>query len=112
MNELLKYKNILKERNTLLKENSIDLVYLETLEERLCEPQYKIIKLDAKYILSCEKKAVPKAKGTGVVEYYNVPEPNGGLLDWLLLTHGNNGLVAVGDNILFHKIIFVKFVEK
>lgn len=70
--------------------------------------QYKIIKLDAKYILSCEKKAVPKAKGTGVVEYYNVPEPNGGLLDWLLLTHGNNGLVAVGDNILFQKIREVK----
>ena len=50
MNELLKYKNILKERNTLLKENSIDLVYLETLEERLCEPQYKIIKFRQKLV--------------------------------------------------------------
>ena len=68
--------------------------------------QYKIIKLDAKYILSCEKKEIPKAKGTGVVEYYNVPETK--LMDWLLLTHGNNGLVAVGDNILFQKIREVK----
>lgn len=50
LNQLLKYKNILKERNTLLKENSIDLVYLETLEERLCEPQYKIIRFRKKLV--------------------------------------------------------------
>lgn len=50
MKELLNYKNILKERNTLLKENNIDLLYLETIEERLCEPQYKIINYRQKLV--------------------------------------------------------------
>ena len=70
--------------------------------------QYKILKLDADYIVSCTKKELPREKGTGTIEYYDVPEPQGGLLDWLLFPHGNNGLVAVGDNILFQKIREIK----
>ena len=75
--------------------------------------QYKILKLDADYIVSCPKKSVLKKDiegkvGTGTVDYYDVPEPQGGLLDWLLFPHGNNGLVAVGDNILFQKIREIK----
>lgn len=75
--------------------------------------QYKILKLDADYIVSCKKKSILKKDiegkvGTGTVDYYDVPEPQGGLLDWLLFPHGNNGLVAVGDNILFQKIREIK----
>lgn len=78
--------------------------------------QYKILKLDADYIVSCPKKNVPKKDiegkiGTGTVEFYDVPEPQGGLLDWLLFPHDNNGLVAVGDNILFQKIREIKAIK-
>jgi hypothetical protein len=34
--------------------------------------------------------------------------PKTELIDWLTLSHGNNGLVSVGDNILFQKIREVK----
>lgn len=64
--------------------------------------QYKILKLDADYIVSCPKIEKPKEMGMGTIKYYNVPEKP--LIDWLLFPHDNNGLVAVGDNILFHKI--------
>lgn len=74
--------------------------------------QYKILKLDADYITSCPTVNKPREKGTGTIKFYDVPEPKGGLLDWLLLPHGNNGLVAVGDNILFHKIREIKAVER
>lgn len=68
--------------------------------------QYKILKLEASYILSCPKKEVAREKGTGTIEFYDVPETP--LIDWLLFPHGDNGLVAVGDNILFQKIRDVK----
>lgn len=71
--------------------------------------QYKILKLDADYIVSCPKIEKPKEKGTGTIEYYNVPEKP--LIDWLLFPHDNNGLVAVGDNILFHKIREINAVK-
>lgn len=64
--------------------------------------QYKILKLDSDYILKSKKIEVPKAVGTGKDEYYQVEEEP--LLNWLILTHGKNGLVSVGDNILFQKI--------
>ena len=50
MKELLKYKNLLKERNFALKEENVDLIYLETLEEQLCEPQFKIMNYRKKII--------------------------------------------------------------
>lgn len=71
--------------------------------------QYKILKLDAKYIVKCPKKEVKKERGTGVVKYYDVPETQ--LIDWLLMTRkdiGDSGLVSVGDNILFQKLREVK----
>lgn len=68
--------------------------------------QYKILKLDANYIVKSPKIDKPKKKGTGTISYYNVPKTE--LIDWLTLSHGNNGLVSVGDNILFQKIREVK----
>ena len=82
---------------------------IEELSNGFVPVQYKIIKLDAKYIVKCGKKEVKKEKGTGVIEFYDVPEIQ--LTDWLLMTRkdiGNSGLVSVGDNILFQKIREVK----
>lgn len=70
--------------------------------------QYKILKLDADYITKCKKISVSSGDGNKKIKYYDVPAPNGGLLDWLLFPHGKNGLVAVGDNILFQKIREIK----
>lgn len=68
--------------------------------------QYKILKLDAKYIISCNKRLEKKEKGTGMTEYYDVPFTE--LREWLTTSHGKSGLVSVGDNILFQKIREVK----
>ena len=68
--------------------------------------QYKILKLDAKYIISCNKRLEKKEKGTGTTEYYDVPFTE--LREWLTTSHGKSGLVSVGDNILFQKIREVK----
>lgn len=71
--------------------------------------QYKILKLEADYIISCPKKQMPKEKGTGTIDYYDVPAYE--LKDWLTMNHGNNGLISVGDDILFHKIRELKAAE-
>lgn len=68
--------------------------------------QYKILKLDAKYITSSKKIEKPRANSTGTIGYYDVPKIE--LIDWLIFSHGKNGLVSVGDNILFQKIREVK----
>lgn len=71
--------------------------------------QYKMLKLDAKYILNSEKKNVDEKNKKGIVEkveYYSVPATE--LLDWLIFSHDKSGLVSVGDNILFQKIREVK----
>lgn len=71
--------------------------------------QYKMLKLDAGYILSFKKKKVSEKNKKGImvdVEYCNVPKTE--LLEWLIIPHGKNGLVSVGDNILFQKIREVK----
>ncbi|MCI5586414.1 MAG: RNA dependent RNA polymerase [Lachnospiraceae bacterium] len=71
--------------------------------------QYKILKLEADYIISCPKKQMPKEKGTGTIEYYDVPAYE--LKDWLTINHGNNGLISVSDDILFQKIRELKAAE-
>lgn len=39
---LLEYRNFIKQRNALLKENEVDTILLETLEERMLDSQYLI----------------------------------------------------------------------
>lgn len=90
------------EKEVIISNDCVD----EELKNGFVPVQYKILKLDAEYIISCKKREDPREKGTGVIEYYDVPETP--LMEWLLSTHENSGLVAVGDNILFQKIREIK----
>ena len=71
-------------------------------EEGFVPVQYKILKLSSKLITSAQKKYVKKDNGSGEIEYFDIPETP--LVDWLITTHGDSGLVSIGDNILFQKI--------
>lgn len=73
-----------------------------TEENGFIPVQYKILKLSAKKIVKSKVIEVDKKKGTGKDRFYSVPEIP--LINWLTMSHGDSGLVSVGDNILFQKI--------
>lgn len=55
LKELLLYKNLLKERNALLKQENVDSVYLSVIENRMVDPQFKIIQHRKKIINDLNK---------------------------------------------------------
>lgn len=56
INALSEYRSLLKNRNALLKEEDVDLTYLEVLEDSLIKPQYLIATSRAKLIKQLEEK--------------------------------------------------------
>lgn len=55
LKELAYYKNLLKERNALLKNDDVDKIYLDIITEKMIKPQYKITSYRIKLIESLNK---------------------------------------------------------
>lgn len=59
---LNQYQNLLKERNTLLKQDSFDPVYLDTLDERMAEAEEAVMKERKHFIESINEMLIPLYK--------------------------------------------------
>lgn len=56
IDNLLDYKNYLRQRNALLKEENVDLILLETIEERMLESQFVISNYRRNIVSDLEKE--------------------------------------------------------
>lgn len=56
LDNLLEYRNLLKQRNAILKEENVDLILLETIEEKMLESQFAISNHRRKVLVELESR--------------------------------------------------------
>lgn len=61
------YRNLLKERNALLKDNQVDEIYLEVLNEKMLDPQFYIFK---------KRKEILKSLSNSIDKCYQMIDEN------------------------------------